>query len=258
MRQTTSLEPYQLNTMTNITVNSAKCQILGEIYVDSKGNAYLSQRGCARLIDKQPVYVIRYEKSLPEGVTKSVTLSAEIVTSKGKQGVTLYNSEFILDLCEKYKPELLKQFANHGVNSFLKQLANFEEQKPQVADLLPADVRVTNLANALDKFGFEMDNPRFKQGLQDLVGDILGVSGKSLPETPSEKWLGVAEKAQQMGYPVKLITRFRSSLGRYVASHKLAHKTEERLCNGTQRTIELYRDNQPLEAVIAEYLDAKL
>ena len=76
--------------MPNITVNSAKCPILGEIYVDSKGNAYLSQRGCARLIDKHPTYVSRYEETLFKGGTKSGTLEAEITTDGSIQGGTLY------------------------------------------------------------------------------------------------------------------------------------------------------------------------
>ena len=49
------------------------------------------------------------------------------------------------------------------------------EFKPETPQLPPADIRVTNLHTALTAFGFELDNPRHKQPIKDLISDILGL-----------------------------------------------------------------------------------
>ena len=97
--------------------------------------------------------------------------------------------------------------------------------------------------------------------MQDLTLNILGVTQPQLPGT-GDRWLGVAEKAEEMGYPVALVTRYRSALGLWVSKHigetdGLERKTEKRLCNGTQREIFLYRDGEVLEEIVQEYMDVK-
>jgi hypothetical protein len=146
------------------------------------------------------------------------------------------------------------------VNRTIKELMVNTPAAPPPAPLPPADVRVSNLVSALDRLGVDLSNPRFNQHLKDLSLDIL-MAQKTLPGT-SDRWLEVAEKAEEMGYPVALVTRFRSALGLWVSKHigetdGLERKTEKRLCNGTQREIFLYRDSEVLEEIIREYMDVK-
>jgi hypothetical protein len=130
------------------------------------------------------------------------------------------------------------------------------ELQPETLKLPPADIRVVNLANTIAAFDIDIKNPRFKQGLQDVVLNILGV-GQS-PSGTTEIWLGVAERAEQLGYPIGLVTKHRSQLGKWVAKHEMTCKREKRLCNGTQREINVYLVTDELDDCIKEYLDVKM
>jgi hypothetical protein len=92
-----------------------------------------------------------------------------------------------------------------------------------------------------------------------LALDILGIGQKNLPSSTSrETWLGVAERAEQLGYPVGLVTRNRSNLGKYVKSVGLERRSEPRFCNGTRKEVNLYRLSDELDAAIREFMDAKV
>jgi KilA-N domain len=129
------------------------------------------------------------------------------------------------------------------------------EQKP--IQLPPADIRVTNLLAALDSIGFEVNNPRYNQSLKDLAGDILGLNQNQLPLS-NDCWAGVAERAEQLGYAPALVVNNRSQLGKYVAAVGLESKKESRLCNGTERPINLYKVCDRLDSAIVEFMDAKV
>lgn len=123
--------------------------------------------------------------------------------------------------------------------------------------LPPADVRVSNLINALDKLGLDFDNPRFKQGYQDLAHDILGVGQPVLPQS-RDRWLGVVERAEELGHAPKLVVKYRSQLGKWIKSHGLTFKQEKRLCNGTHRLVNLYLTCDELGELIHVFMEAKL
>lgn len=79
-----------------------------------------------------------------------------------------------------------------------------------------------------------------------------------LCEAKEEIWLGVSERAEQLGYAVDLVTKNRSQLGKYVAACGLQMVKENRLCNGTQRPINLYLLCDKLDRAITEFMDAKV
>ena len=165
-------------------------------------------------------------------------------TDQGKQ-VRLYYLE-----CEK---RLKQMMAGRRAES--------GKPKPYpVESLPPADVRVANLYGALRGFGIDTSNPRFKQELQDLVMDRI-IGTKTLPPS-QEDWLSAAEKAERMGYPVRLVTHNRSQLGKYVKARSevygLRFCKEKRLCNGTQRLINLYLDCENFGKAVAEFMDSKV
>lgn len=129
------------------------------------------------------------------------------------------------------------------------------DPQPQPLQLPPADVRISNLISALDRIGFDMQNPRFNQGIKDITGDILGLGqpALALKLANNETWCGVAERAEQLGYPVGEIARKRSQLGKWVARGALPKKQEARLCNGTQRSVNLYLVGDELDSRINSF-----
>lgn len=128
-----------------------------------------------------------------------------------------------------------------------------EEPKPLI--LPPADVRVSNLANALDFLGIDATNPRWSSGIKDLVIDILGVTQPIL--LTNEKWRGVVEIAIELGFNQAHKLDVRSNLGKYISKQakklNLERKQEERLCNGTNRLIWLYKETPELLDLITNY-----
>lgn len=124
---------------------------------------------------------------------------------------------------------------------------------------LPGDIRLDSMIKNLDRLELDLLNPRFKQGLQDLAADMLGISQ---PRLEAEKtadrdgvWCGVVERAEQLGYPVGLLIEKRTALGRWVAKSALDSQKEVRLCNGTQRPINVYRVTDELDRAIVTYFD---
>jgi hypothetical protein len=123
-------------------------------------------------------------------------------------------------------------------------------------ELPPVDIRVNQLAASLQYFDIEVTNPRFKQGIQDLIGDMLGLTKdiKALPDESVEVWLGVSERAEQLGYSSSTVIDHRVSLGIFVSKASLTKKREKRLCNGTQREINLYLQTDKLDETIHTFM----
>lgn len=130
--------------------------------------------------------------------------------------------------------------------------------EPTPIALPPADVRIANLSAALDSFGIDKTNPRFAQGLQDLALNILGVTQTALSGT-SDKWCGVAERAQFLGYSVGTVVKHRGTLGKCVKPRIPAEdgRSEERLCNGVIKGVQIYRITDKLDAEIVAFFTAK-
>lgn len=153
--------------------------------------------------------------------------------------------------------EITRQSSAKGYQDFIDEIAGVTSKVEQPKQLTPHERAhtVIELKEALEAFGIEITNPRFKQELQDLSLDILGIGQKALPGT-TETWLGVAERAEQLGYNATQVCKHRSQLGKYVAKQGLECRKEKRLCNGTQRAINLYQLTPSLDSAITEYMDA--
>ena len=186
-------------------------------------------------------------------------------TEGGDQKVALIPAKIIGRWLAKDNPELFDNCVECGVTVYLHQLAGYKVSSTAIApqtsqpQLPPVDIRVTNLVTALTSVDIDVKNPRWSQGLKDLVIDILGISQHRLPQSDDVvKWVGVAERAEELGYPVALVVKYRSQLGKFVKASGLMHREEKRLCNGTERTINLYQVCEELDCAISEYLDAKI
>lgn len=129
--------------------------------------------------------------------------------------------------------------------------------------LPPPDVRVSSLVSSLEKLGIAIDNPRWNQGLRDMTMNILGMreTQQALPGGPVERWAGVVELAEDMGFREATKPDVRTRLGRHISNthdwnldnSDLQRKREKRLCNGTDREIWVYRDTPAIRQLIAEF-----
>ena len=224
------------------------------------GEAFASQAGYARMSGVSYATIKKRVERL-KGGDNIVLEKAEIQTVGGFQEVTLLPADLVYDwLCED-NLRLAKVMGKTGATVYMHQLAGFKitstaipiPSEPKPLQLPPPDVRVSNLVNALKTIGFDMENPRFNQGIKDITGDILGLGQHTLRSADSEIWCGVAERAEQLGYPVGEVSRKRSQLGKWVAQGGLLKRQEARLCNGTQRSVNLYLVGDELDACINSF-----
>jgi hypothetical protein len=165
-------------------------------------------------------------------------------------------------------PKVAVHFAQWSNPEFAVQVSYWVEElmmKGYVAiadkpEINPLD-RAARFAEALvtfKSFGVDLDNPRFSAGIKDLILDSLGVSDSRLTSTETIK-CGVAERAEQLGYAPNIVAQYRSSLGKFVKANGLIPLTEEkRLCNGTERPINLYEVSDELDNAIECYFNKKL
>jgi len=226
------------------------------------GDAYATQAGYVRMSGVSQSTVSTRMNTQRFNNEKT----AEILTSTGLKTVRLIPADTVFEWAMKDKPSLALAMGKAGATVFMHQLAGYKvqsqptkvvlEQPPLV--LPPPDVRVANLMSALAYAGFEVNNPRYSQGIKDLIGDILALNQNQKALESKEVWAGVAERAEQLGYAPGLVTRFRSALGRFVNSKGLECKVENRLCNGTERPVNLFKVTPQLDATIQEYMDKKI
>ena len=247
--------------------------IQSELRVDPvTGIGYCSIRGAARIAGVDQNGLARNFR----GEDLEPSKLAESLMDKGFKGedLALFAQTGIPDLalagileyyaidagryCNPTARAAYKTFASIGIRTVIQNVCKHEASLPASIALPSVDPidAVNALAVSLKFFDIDISNPRFKQGLQDIVLNKLGIAQLSLPGSVTV-YLGVAEKAQELGYPIGLVTQFRSQLGKYVASIGLPSQKEKRLCNGTQRPINVYLDSPELSVAVCEFMDAK-
>jgi len=186
-------------------------------------------------------------------LAKDLSLLPEnlVIKGRGRNGSTYGHPELAMKMAQ-WVSIPCEIWANRTLVRVVK-----EQSQSQQTQLPPADIRIVSLLGSLKDLGVDLDNPRFNQHIQDFVlNKILGVA-PSL-EGDKEQWAGVAEVAEEMGYPIALVTRHRSPLGKFVAAFDLTRKSEKRFCNGQNRSINLYLVCDELKNAIAEFMDAKV
>lgn len=181
-----------------------------------------------------------------------------VYTPGGKQEmVTVSESGMYALVLTSRKPEAkpFRKWVTSEVLPTIRKQGSYSVT-PAELKLPPADVRINELRQSMQFFDIDVSNPRYKQAIQDLVlNKIIGAN--AFPSGEQEVWRGVAERAEELGYPVRLVTKYRSTLGKFVKVFDLESRQEKRLCNGTQREISLYKVTGELDSAIKEYMDAK-
>lgn len=240
-------------------------QIQSEITISADGRGFISAKGAARLVGLSGVSLL--------GVNRFPAKLAETFTQQGVDPVNRPYSDIALTLIAEYyayhaqrtteqAKQVYRTLAAIGTRTWMQKVKGWapEPVQPPQPALPPSDVRVANLVGALETLGFELDNPRFNQPLKALVGDILGLTpDQPLLEGKEDRWCGVAERAEELGYSPKLVTGKRSLLGKWVKKHYPGEpRQEKRLCNGTQRVVNLYLVGPDLDSCIDEYFKGHL
>lgn len=231
-----------------------------DFIVGSNGHAGLSNRKTAELL--------RVNHASVNNVVNSGEIfsseESESIATQGFQGGELVKLAARFAKSEKVKPEtrkhclaFLEKAAIIGAQIFIDKMAGIEltPSTPQQSQLLP-EQRLQIGMNALQFFNIDQTNPRYAQGLQDWCLNLM-LGQKQLPEA-TERWLGVAERAEELGYGrIGADLSLRTRLGTFVSKAPLERKREPRLCNGTQRKIWIYRVCDELDAVIVNFFETQ-
>ncbi len=229
-----------------------------ELVIDTQtGEAFATIRATARMVDKG-------ESTLRDYLTARnlETKSAEVLTTTGLKTARLLSEEQIVEVVTKYKPELLAKFAKLGVRVFLHQLAGYEvkstaieQQTPPPRQLPPQrdTIEYIEATQNLEKLKGSIPHALYQVMLDRLGDELLTLnSQKQLPE-PRERWLGLAQKAEELGFNVNSSNRVKLGFYGTKQADRLSRKQEERLCNGMSRPIWVYLDTKELETVIREF-----
>jgi hypothetical protein len=121
--------------------------------------------------------------------------------------------------------------------------------------VLPPAQQLAMATQSLKELGVELDNPRYSQGLRDWALNLIGVT--ALPASTGERWMGVAERAEELGFGrVGACHSKRVRLGQWVSKAGLTRRREKRLCNGEDREIWCYLVCDELDESISEFFDS--
>jgi len=131
-----------------------------------------------------------------------------------------------------------------------------EQASQQQQRIAPSpEERLAMGVDALSKLGIELDNPRFSQGLRDWGLNLLGIAPRQ-PEIEGERWLGAAERAEELGFGrIGADLSRRVKLGNWLSKYELVRRKEKRYCTGTDRSIWCYQLCDELDKAIAEYFE---
>ena len=147
----------------------------------------MSIRGVARMCDVQDTSLIR-------GAALKSDKLAEKLAKHGFEGGALTKNGFpplaVVLTIEYYayespqkKSELAQQFmrvyGTYGLQKVIEECTTqVEEVKP--IGLPPAEIRLNMMTESLKFLGIDIDNPRYKQALQDHALNILGASQRAI------------------------------------------------------------------------------
>ncbi len=221
-----------------------------EVYIDNEtGEAFTTVSGYARMSGVNKSTVSRRLETVAFQSQKT----AEIHTVTGLKTVAKVSVQFIAKYLPCDNSDLATEMLMFGATGYLYKIAGYrvKAEKVEQPSLPPSDIRLDKMVSNLEKLGIELDNPRYSQLLKDSALTILGV-GKV--ESVTQKYCGVVERAEQLGYSTKQINGG-SQLGKFVNKHvQPAHK-ENRLCQGTLRPINVFEVNDTLDDAIRAWFE---
>jgi hypothetical protein len=156
-----------------------------ELVIDScTGEAFATQKGYARM---SGLGVSGIGKRIAKLVSSDSIKKAEMDTGYGVKLVSLIPANLVFKWAITDNPDLAEAMGTAGATVYIHQLAGFKVSSDAISKpapqptgssipQLPRDIRLVQMVSTLKDLDFELLNPRFKQGLQDLAADMLGIS----------------------------------------------------------------------------------
>lgn len=260
--------------MTNESIIKATDDAGVEYYTKrDTGASGMSQIGLSRLTGKDEstvrnlIKTIRNfsaPKSLEHWNGEELTIRETATQYKGLNP-NIYKAEFCFDVVAHYadkgnetarKNERI--LGRAGATLYCQRMTGWYshiQEKPHQPQLPTPEERLSMAVNALQNLGVDTQNPRFQQGYQDWAHNLLGIKEQhQLESKDGERWLGVAERAEELGYgKVGADHKQRTALGTYVGKANLERAREKRLCNGQMRKVWVYRVTPELDDTIKEF-----
>lgn len=187
-----------------------------------------------------------------------IPISELIEVKKGnssdfEQGAWVH-AEVAIDLAQWLNVQLRIQVNRWTIELMTKGKVELIPQQPdrsQLPQFSPAQ-EVAMVADAFIKLGIDPTNPRYSQGIRDWTLNKLGVV--ALPASIDEQWMGVAERAEELGFGrIGADLSKRIKLGSWVSRYTLTRRREKRLCNGQDREIWCYLVCDELDRAISDF-----
>ena len=181
-----------------------------------------------------------------------------IHTPGGNQEMSIVNEPGLYQLVFTSRKPQAKQFKRwlvHEVLPAIRKTGEYSVNKPPVEQ-----ITLNSLTEAA-KTVLDLRNSKLPANLiqcfEDAIGDkiITNNNQKQLPEAKKERWLGAAQRAEELGYKQATDNRIRCKLGKFVKARAddSILDTEERLVNGSLRTINVYLQCEALDSIIHDF-----
>ncbi|MGL4568477.1 MAG: BRO-N domain-containing protein [Fusobacteriaceae bacterium] len=181
-----------------------------------------------------------------DGLGDGYVTNVPIVDSMGREQEVVFIAESALTfLIARSRTELGKKFNRWIHCDILPSI-----RKTGSYSTKPVNTMV-EYSNALHIVQNARCSEALKQLLLDKMGDELATAKALLSPAKEVSLIGVAQKAEQMGYT--LTHSNRGILGKFVKGRGLNPISEDRLVNGQLRKCLVYEDNLALESAITDF-----
>lgn len=217
--------------------------------IDVNGEIAFSLSDSLKAIDSN-TGVDKAEKSIIEGLGDEWVIKRPILDSLGRvQEMTFVFEAGLTFIISRSRTEVGKRFNRWLHTEVLPSIRktgqyNIKQERKRIE---PQEAIV--LTEKVVNFKGEIPEA-MRQVLMDNLADAL-LTQKL--ESTQPRLIGVAQRAEELGYPVDHHNR--SHLGKFVKSQGLKPQQEQRLCNGQLRKINLYEQNNELDTAIANYFE---
>ena len=178
---------------------------------------------------------------------------AKVETPGGIQSMTVLEEAGVYQLIFSSKlpdAEKFQDWVFDDVLPSIRKTGNYSISSttpttPALPVVTPAE-QIKMVVDCASAFGIDLSNPRFKQGYQDWFHQTLGIGvTPMLPGTSEERWRGGAERAEELGFGrVGADPSLRVRLGNFLSRQtwdENDRRKEERICNGENRPIWIYK-----------------
>jgi len=214
-------------------------------------------RDYKQLIDqiKEFFYVQRGGSIIPPPLDVLHLIDTE--TDRGKQATTFITEPAVYFIVFRSRKPIAKEFQQWVFTEVLPQIRNKGSYNSapeplvlgQDKELLKLQLDCVSLLKEINGPDIVEKQPRIAQLINDFAVRQIGSGNGVAPALPTERFAGVVERAEALGYNPYTISKHSSQLGKYVATRyrlefELDPETEERIHNGRMTKMKVYNSSQ--------------